>query len=61
MWAGEYSLDGFVLRGVPVIENNPLAAHFGGDDYAATLGMAALRRMDLIVDRKTGLAYARPR
>jgi hypothetical protein len=56
-WAEEISLNGFVIRGVAVSEGH-LQDLVG---RAAIIGIAGLRRVDLIADHKNGVAYTRTR
>ena len=55
-WAEELRLGSLTLSGVPLSENSEAAASFD-----ATLGMAALKRLEFIVDGKHAVAYVRPR
>jgi hypothetical protein len=58
-WAGEMAFGPLVLTDVPI--NEPSSAHIAMESgqYAGTLGMAALKRVDLIVDGRNGFAYLR--
>jgi hypothetical protein len=60
-WADEIQVGSLVLTEVPVRELDPReeSPAFMPDD-AATLGLFALRRLDLVVDGANGLAYVRP-
>lgn len=60
-WAKELSLNGLVLHDVAVMEADGAASTPGGPDYAATLGLKALQRLDLVIDGKAGLAYMHSR
>ncbi len=60
-WADEISLDGLLIRHVPVMEANAAEATLVGAGYAATLGLAALRQLDLVIDAPHGIAYAQAR
>ena len=57
VWATEISLGPLVLTEVPLIEASRTDIGLGGADYQATLGLTALKRLDLILDGKKGLAY----
>ncbi len=59
-WADELSLDGLILHGVTVTESN-VAQTNSAPEFAASLGLAALARLDLVIDGKAGLAYLNPR
>jgi predicted metalloprotease with PDZ domain len=50
-------LDDFVLYNVPVVKAAPLVALGLGPRYAATLGLEALKQVDLVIDCEHGLAY----
>jgi len=54
-WAKKFTLGALVLTGVPVTEAS-MTDVIHGD---MTLGLAALKRLDFIVDGKSGLAYFR--
>jgi len=60
-WAGEISLDGLILHEVAVTETESAISKAAGSEYAATLGWAGLRRLDLVIDGKAGVAYAHSR
>lgn len=60
-WAKEIAFGPLILTDVPVTEANSVDLLLGGEDYEATLGLAALKRLDLIVDPKNGVAYLRPK
>jgi predicted aspartyl protease len=55
-WADQLSLGQLVLSDVPVLAENPGAIPSG---CQASLGLAALKRLDFIVDGKKGIAYVR--
>ena len=64
MWADQISLGPLTLTGVPVEEANSadVALHSSRrGKYAATLGFAALKRLDILIDGRHGVAYLRPR
>lgn len=58
-WARELPLGPLLLSGVPVTEAAPTQAELGPPQFGASLGMAALKRLDLIVDSRHGTAYLR--
>ena len=60
-WADEIALGSLVLTDVPVVEANPMQIAGASSNYAASIGMAALKRMHLIVDGMKNIAYVRPR
>jgi hypothetical protein len=63
-WADKFSLGPLTLMDVPVTEANPndtAAAFLPQTQYVATLGLAALKRLDIIIDGKNGYAFVRPK
>ncbi len=58
-WAGEISLGRLALRDVPVMEADATDVALSGPGFNATLGLAALRCIDLIIDGKNSIAYTR--
>jgi hypothetical protein len=60
-WADELSMGPLMLNGVPVTEAVSTQVALGGTNFAACLGMAALKRLDLIVDIPGGMAYLHPK
>ncbi len=60
-WAREFTLGPLKLTGVPITQANVVDFRLGGDGFEATIGMAALKRMDVIIDAIKGFAYLRPR
>ena len=60
-WAHSLALGGIVLHEVAVMQSNSAEAGSAGNRYEATLGLAALRRLDLVVDGKAGFIYAHSR
>ena len=56
-WAKELSLGAFSLAGVPVRQAKPIESARG----QSILGLAALKRLDFILDGKHGWAYLRPK
>lgn len=64
IWARDIIIDPLVLADVPVMEANPSeVALFSSaqTQFQAKLGFAALKRLDVIIDGKRGIAYLRPR
>ena len=61
MWAGELAFGPLRLTEVPVVEANSAQVALGGRQYEASLGLAALKRLDLIIDGRQGVAYVRPK
>jgi hypothetical protein len=53
-WADELTLGSLILFDVPVREANPAEASM---DFSTYVGMAALKRVNLIVDGVKGIAY----
>ena len=60
-WATELAFGPLLLTSVPVMEANSAQMALGSAQFDALLGLAALKRLDLIVDGKQGLAYIRPK
>jgi hypothetical protein len=63
-WADQISLGPLTLTDTPVMEANSsdLALHTSPQTrFEATLGFAALKRLDVIIDGKHGIAYLRPK
>jgi hypothetical protein len=61
MWAHDISLGPLDLTETPVGESDPATARLGGPRHLATLGMAALRRLDFIYDGQNDCVYLRPK
>ena len=61
VWAGEISFGPLKITEVPVMESSKTDIGIGGADYQATLGLTALKRLDMILDCKKGVAYLQPR
>ncbi len=59
-WADQLALGAINLTDVVVEETDPVSA-IRLPQYAATLGIDALKRLDFIVDGKGGVAYLRPK
>lgn len=60
-WADRLAIGPLLIRGVPIEQAGPVGLARWGSQYAGTLGLAALKRLDLIVDGPRGLAYWRTR
>lgn len=58
-WAGTLQFGPLLLTDVPLIEANQAQLALGSSAYQASLGLAALKRLDFIVDGKDGTAYVR--
>jgi len=58
-WAGSMEFGPLVLTEVPLIEANQAQVALGSSSYEASLGLAALKRLDFIVDGRDGTAYIR--
>jgi|SRR5208282_3031997 len=56
-WADQIFVGPVVLKGVPIERAGPAGATKWGAQYEGTLGLAALKRLDFIVDGNNGLAY----
>ena len=61
MWAREMALGPVGLTEVPVEEADPVTSSMAGDRHVATIGLAALRRLDFIFDGVAGWVYVRPK
>ena len=59
-WDDKFSLGSLELTDVLIEEADPIYAR-SLPDYAGTLGLEALKRLDVIVDGKHGIAYLRPK
>lgn len=59
--AGKIDVGPLVLTDVPVTKANATDVAYGTADFEATLGLAALKRVDLIVDALHNVAYVRPK
>lgn len=59
--AKEITFGPLTLTDVPVMEANSTDVALGGKGYDATLGFAALKRVDFIVDALHNVAYLRPK
>ncbi len=58
-WANKLELGPLVLSGVPVTEAMPVA--MVAPRFQASLGLAALRRLHVVIDGKGDVAYVRPK
>jgi len=58
-WADQISVGPIILTGAPIEQAGPASAIRWGGQYEGTLGLAALKRLDFIVDGNNGLAYLR--
>jgi hypothetical protein len=56
-WADQISIGPVVLRGVPIMRAGPAGVIRWGAQYEGTLGLAAFKRLDIIVDGNIDLAY----
>jgi hypothetical protein len=59
-WAEELSFGSLSLQEVPVREANPAEVAMIRSTYRATFGLTALKRLDLVVDGRKGVAYLQP-
>ena len=60
-WARGLTFGPLVLTQVPVMLANVAERAMGSPGFEASLGLAALKRLDLIVDGDLGIAYLRPK
>lgn len=60
-WARELTFGPLVLKEVPVMLANVAERAMASPGFEASLGLAALRRLDLIIDGDLGIAYLRPK
>ncbi len=60
-WAKELTFGPLVLTEVPVMPANVAEQAMGTPGFEASLGLAALKRLDLIIDGELGIAYVRPK
>lgn len=60
-WADRISVGPVVLTDVPIMRAGPLGRNRWGARYEGTLGLAALKRLDCIIDGRNGVAYLRAR
>ena len=60
IWADRLAFDPVELTDVIVEEDTGVGSMIVGDDHLATWGMAALKRVRLIVDGRRNVAYVKP-
>jgi hypothetical protein len=60
-WAKELTFGPLVLTDVPVMPSNVAEQAMGAPGFEASLGLAALKRLELVIDGSLGIAYVRPR
>lgn len=60
-WAASYTIGPLTLREVPVMRATQASETAAGTSYAGTLGLFALKRLDVIIDGEHGVAYLRPK
>jgi hypothetical protein len=60
-WADRISVGPLVLTNVPIIEEPPSFEMIGGENHECTFGLAALSRVDVIVDGTNCVAYLHPK
>jgi hypothetical protein len=60
-WASRFDLGTLSLTDVVVEEADPVSVRELSRRHLATLGLAALKRLDLIIDGRHDVAYLRPR
>jgi hypothetical protein len=60
-WAGEFNFGPLLLTDVPIMEANQVELSAGGEGCDASLGLAALKQFDFILDGKNGFAYFHPK
>jgi hypothetical protein len=60
-WAKQLTFGPLVLTEVPVMPSNVAEQAMGAPGFEASFGLAALKRLDLIVDGNLGIAYIRPK
>jgi TPR repeat protein len=60
-WAKKLSIGSLMITDVPVMEANKTDVTRGSIGIHGTLGLAALKRLDFIVDGNRGIAYIRPK
>lgn len=58
-WADQITIGPVVLTGVPIRRAGPSGRTRWGAQYEGTLGLAALKRLEFIVDGNNGVAYLR--
>jgi hypothetical protein len=60
-WASEFTLGPLSFTDMVIEESEPFSARNAGKEHIATLGLAAMKRLDLIIDGKHSWAYVRPK
>jgi hypothetical protein len=60
-WADQIFIGPLVLTNVPIIEETPSAEVRWGDKDDGTLGLAALSRVNVVVDGKNSVIYLQPK
>ncbi len=60
-WASDFKLGSLSLTDIVVEEADPVSVRSASRKHTATLGLAALKRLDLIVDGRNDVAYLRPK
>jgi PDZ domain/Aspartyl protease len=63
-WADKISMGSLTLTDVPVMEADSTDSVLHSSpqlQYEATLGLAALKRLDMVIDGKRAIAYLRPK
>jgi hypothetical protein len=60
-WAKELTVGPLVLTEVPVMPANVAEQAMGTAGFEVSFGLAALSRLDLIIDGNLGIAYLRPK
>jgi hypothetical protein len=60
-WASEISFGQLILTDVPVQKADSADMTLGSTGCQATFGLAALKRLNFIVDGKSGIAYLQPK
>ncbi len=58
-WASQISIGSLALTDVPVQEADSAEVALGGPQFEASLGLAALKHLDFIVDGNEGVVYAK--
>jgi hypothetical protein len=60
-WASEFTLGPLSFHDVVMEEAEPFSGRGVGRKHLATLGLAAMKRLDLVIDGPSGWAYIRPK
>jgi hypothetical protein len=61
IWAKQLTFGTLVLTEVPVMPANVAEQAMGAPGFEGSLGLAALKRLELVIDGSLGIAYLRPR